>query len=97
MRIYYIYIMASLNNGALYIGMTNNLIRRVFEHKNELINGFTKQYKCKKLTYFESSNDVRSILEREKQLKHWSRSKKIALIKTINPNLIDLSASLEMT
>jgi len=97
MKDYFVYIMASANNGALYIGMTNNLTRRIYEHKEELVDGFTKKYKCKKLIYFESSNDVKAVLEREKQLKRWSRAKKIALIKTINSNLIDLSTSLEMT
>jgi len=85
------------HSGTLYIGMTNNLARRVFEHKNQLIEGFTKKYKCKDLLYYEQSNDVRIILEREKQLKRWNRAKKINLIKNINPGLKDLSATLEMT
>ena len=78
--------------GTLYIGMTNNLERRVYEHKNNLIDGFTKKYKCHRLIYFEPSNDVKVILEREKQIKRWSRTKKIALIKEINPAMKDLSA-----
>ena len=81
----------SSNSGVLYIGMTNNLERRVYEHKKELIEGFTKKYKCKKLIYFEESNDIQSILNREKQLKKWSRQKKIDLINTINPEMKDLS------
>lgn len=93
---YYLYIMASIRE-VLYIGVTNNLNRRVYEHKNELIEGFTKKYKCKKLVYFESSNDIRVILNREKQLKKWNRSKKLWLINTINPGHKDLSTSLEMT
>jgi len=93
---YYLYIMASIGE-VLYIGVTNNLTRRVYEHKNGLIDGFTKKYKCKTLLYFESSSDIRVILEREKQLKKWSRDKKIWLINTMNPGHKDLSTSLEMT
>lgn len=93
---YYLYIMASISD-VLYIGITNDLPRRVYEHKNELIEGFTKKYRCKKLIYFESSNDIRVVLEREKQLKKWNRSKKLWLINTINPEHKDLSTSLEMT
>ena len=83
--------MASYNE-VLYIGMTNNLIRRIHEHKNELVDGFTKKYKCHSLLHYESSNDVNVILEREKQLKRWGRTKKLALIKETNPELKDLSA-----
>ena len=90
-KIYYVYIMASISD-VLYIGMTNNLERRVWEHKNNLIDGFTKKYKCHKLVYFESSTDVKSILGREKQLKRWSRIKKLALINETNPEMKDLSA-----
>jgi len=90
-KTYYVYIVASFN-GVLYIGMTNDLNRRIFEHKSELIPGFTQKYKCHSLVYFESSNDVKVILEREKQLKRWGRIKKIELIKSINPEIKDLSA-----
>jgi putative endonuclease len=83
--------MASLGD-VLYIGMTNDLDRRVFEHKNEIIDGFTKKYRCHKLVYFESLSDVKSILEREKQLKRWGRAKKMNLIKLMNPEMKDLSA-----
>jgi len=93
---YYLYIMASIGD-VLYIGVTNNMNRRVYEHKNELVDGFTKKYNCKKLIYFESSNDIRVILEREKQLKRWNRSKKLRLINMVNPEHKDLSTSLEMT
>lgn len=82
--------MASISN-VLYIGMTNDLNRRFFEHKRELIKGFTQKYKCFKLVYYESSNDVKVILEREKQLKRWGRTKKLSLIKETNPLLEDLS------
>jgi len=93
---YYLYIMSSKTR-VLYIGVTNNLIRRVYEHKNESVEGFTKKYQCKNLIYFEESCDINSILNREKQLKKWSRKKKIWLIKMKNPDLKDLSTSLEMT
>ena len=75
----------------LYIGMTNNLIRRDYEHKNEFIDGFTKKHKCKSLVYFERSNSIESVLEREKQLKRWSRTKKKELIESLNPAWKDLS------
>ena len=96
MKNYYVYIMAS-PSGVLYIGMTNNLLRRVYEHKNGIVEGFTSKYQCKMLVYYESSPDVSSILEREKQLKRWNRQKKLDLIYKINPNFEDLSISLEMT
>jgi len=84
-------------SGTLYVGMTNDLIRRAYEHKNHLILGFTDRYGCCNLVYFETSNDVKVILEREKQIKRWNRDKKITLIKTQNPFLKDLSTTLEMT
>lgn len=90
MKTYYVYIMSSASR-VLYIGMTNNLLRRIYEHKNELIEGFSKKYKCKRLVYFDQSNDVKSILEREKQIKRWNRKKKIELINTLNPEWEDLS------
>ena len=90
---YYVYIMSSIN-GVLYIWMTNDLNRRVYEHKNEVIDWFTKKYKCKKLVYFEIWNDIMEVIKREKQLKKWNRKKKIDLIKTINNNFRDLSLEL---
>lgn len=81
----------------LYIGVTNNLLRRIYEHKNGLINGFTKKYKCKRLIYYEESSEIKIILAREKQLKNWNRSKKVWLINKMNPDWKDLSTSLEMT
>lgn len=84
-------------SGVIYIGVTNNLTRRVFEHKNYLISGFTQRYKCKKLVYFEQSNNIKSIISREKQLKNWRREKKVYLIEKNNPEWEDLSISLEMT
>ena len=87
---YYVYIMAS-ERGTLYIGMTNDLLRRVYEHKQGLIEGFTKKYGCKKLVYFEKSEDVHEIIDREKQLKKWRREKKENLIKSTNPKWADLA------
>jgi putative endonuclease len=92
-KTYYLYIMTSLS-GVLYVGITNNLIRRVYEHKNGLIEGFTKKYKCHLLVYFEESNDVKSVIEREKQIKNWNRSKKENLINRFNPEWKDLSNSI---
>ena len=91
MNAYYIYIVASEKNGTIYIGITNDLERRVFEHKNEIIRGFTKKYKCKKLLYFEHYTEVEQAIAREKQLKNWHRDWKLNLIKIQNPNFIDLS------
>ena len=75
----------------MYIGVTNNLERRIFEHKHELIDGFTKRYHVHKLVYYEQTGDIRAALEREKQLKRWSRKKKNALVETLNPGWEDLS------
>ena len=96
MKTYYVYIMASFNR-TLYIGMTNDLVRRVYEHKNELIEGFTKKYKCKRLVYYELSNDVNAIIAREKQLKRWSRGKKVFLIEKMNPDWEDLSTNIGLS
>ena len=86
---YYIYIIAS-ESGTLYIGLTNNLSRRVYEHKEGITKGFTKKYECKKLVYFEEYNDIHEAICREKQLKNWNRKKKENLIKIQNPQWIDL-------
>ena len=90
MREYFVYILAN-KSGMLYIGVTNNLERRLFEHKNKLMDGFTKKYNINQLVYFESSTDVDAAIEREKQLKGLLRIKKIELIKTQNPKMLDLS------
>jgi putative endonuclease len=87
---YYIYILASKRNGTLYIGVTNNLIRRVFEHKNELIEGFTKKYGIKDLVYYEETDDMKTAILREKRLKTWKRNWKIKLIENFNPTWKDL-------
>ncbi len=87
---YYLYIMTS-ESGTLYTGMTNNLERRVYQHKNKLVEGFTKKYNVTRLVYFEVFGDVRDAIAREKQIKSWRRSKKIDLIKSMNPKWQDLS------
>jgi putative endonuclease len=90
MKQYYVYIMASKSK-VLYIGVTNNLMRRVYEHKNHLVDGFTKKYKVTKLVYCEQTNDVRTALSREKQIKGWLRRKKMTLVESTNPTWKDLA------
>ena len=90
MNQYYVYIMTNRSK-TLYTGVTNDLIRRVYEHKNKMVEGFTKKYNIMKLVYFEETSDVQAAIEREKQIKGWLRSKKIALIESKNPEWKDLS------
>ena len=90
MKRYYIYIMAN-GSKTLYIGVTNNLERRLYEHKHQLVEGFTNKYKLTRLVYFEEMPDVYTAIEREKHLKGWLRAKKVALIESINPEWRDLS------
>jgi putative endonuclease len=90
MKNYYVYILASNRNGTLYIGVTNDLIRRVYEHKNNLVKGFTSKYKVHQLVYYEQTHDIQSALNREKQLKKWKRKWKLELIEEMNPNWQDL-------
>jgi putative endonuclease len=78
-------------SGTIYIGVTSNLMRRVFEHKNGLLEGFTKKYKCKRLIYVEETNNICDAIAREKQLKKWRREKKVKLINSLNPDWKDLS------
>ncbi len=87
---YYVYILASKRNGTLYIGVTSNLIKRIYEHKNNLIEGFTKKYNIHNLVYYEITEDVNSAITREKQLKIWKRNWKIELIEKNNPEWKDL-------
>mgnify|MGYP000933784548 FL=1 len=87
---YFVYIMTNKSR-TLYTGVTNNLMRRVYEHKNKLVEGFTRKYNIQFLVYYESTSSVHSALEREKQIKGWLRAKKIDLINTINPGWKDLS------
>jgi putative endonuclease len=91
MRQYYVYILTNKTNKVLYIGVINNLVCRIFEHKNKLVEGFTKKYNLSKLVYYEVTNDIYSALEREKQLKNWHRDWKINLINSFNPVWADLS------
>ena len=90
MKSYYVYMLASKRNGTLYIGVTNDLIRRVYEHKQGLVEGFTKKYKVDRLVFFEDTNDVESAITREKRLKKWNRKWKIELIEKQNPEWKDL-------
>ena len=87
---YFVYILANKSNSVIYIGVTNNLVRRLYEHKNKLVDGFTKRYSVDKLVYYEMTSDVLSAIEREKQIKKWSRAKKNMLIETLNPNWQEL-------
>ena len=87
---YYVYVMTNRSK-TLYVGVTNNLVRRVYEHKQKLIRGFTALYNLTRLAYYESTSDVNSAIAREKQIKGWLRKKKIALIESTNPRWQDLS------
>ncbi len=86
----YVYIIANKRNGTLYIGVTSNLIKRVYEHKNELADGFSKKYKLHKLVYYEQHLNIEAAITREKQLKKWNRLWKLKLIESINPKWRDL-------
>ena len=90
MKNYYIYIITNKPKGTLYIGMTNNLVRRGYEHRTGLIDGFTKKYNLNRLVYFEVFNRVEDAILREKRLKKWNRQWKIDLIEKVNPNWDDL-------
>lgn len=94
MKRYYIYILASKRNGTLYTGVTSNLVKRVWEHKNDLVKGFTQKYKVHILVYYESAIDINSAIQREKQLKKWKRNWKLELIEKNNPDWRDLYPSL---
>ena len=86
----YIYILFNKKNGTLYVGVTSDLIKRIYEHKNKIIDGFTKKYAIDKLGYYEIYEDIESAIQREKQIKSGSRKKKIELIETMNPDWNDL-------
>jgi putative endonuclease len=87
---FYVYIMSSKKNGTLYIGVTSDLLKRVYEHKNNLVDGFTKKYGVHRLVYYEHTEDAESAIEREKSLKRWHRQWKIRLIEKQNPDWKDL-------
>ena len=95
MNSYYIYVLTNDWGNVMYIGVTNDLPRRLYEHRQELVDGFTKRYHVHKLVYYEETSDVRAALEREKQLKSWSRAKKDKLVETCNPDWHDLSRDWE--
>jgi len=88
---YYVYLLTNWNNKVMYVGVTSNLERRLYEHKNKLVEGFTKKYNVGKLVYFETTNDVMAAIEREKQIKKWRREKKNQLVMGMNPEWKDLS------
>jgi putative endonuclease len=90
MKNYFVYILASKRNGTLYIGVTNDLIRRVYEHKNDLVEGFTQKYGVHTLVYYEMFDDIENAILREKRLKKWNRKWKLELIEKDNPNWRDL-------
>ena len=89
---FWIYILTNRNHTVLYIGLTNSLVRRVWEHRHEVGANFTATYRCKKLIYYEHYSNVHEAIARESQLKRWSRSKKIELINRFNPSWLDLGA-----
>jgi len=90
MRQYYLYILASRPGGVLYVGVTNDLVRRVYEHKNGFVPGFTKRYHVHKLVYYEVYSSIHDALQREKNMKHWPRAWKTRLILQANPTWRDL-------
>ena len=95
-RVYYVYILASRIGGTLYIGVTSDLVRRVYEHREKLAKGFTEKYGVSRLVYFEQFGDVRAAILREKQMKRWRRAWKVRLIEEKNPNWDDLYPSIAL-
>ena len=87
---YFVYLMASGKNGTLYVGVTNDLIRRIYEHRNRLIAGFTSRYAVHRLVWFESTASVDAAIHKEKQIKNWKRAWKVAMIEESNPTWMDL-------
>ena len=94
-KIYAVYIMTNYSETSLYIGVTSNLPKRVWEHKNKVVEGFTEKYNVNKLVYYETTDSIESAIKREKQLKNWHREWKINLIKEMNPEFKDLSLDWE--
>jgi putative endonuclease len=93
---YFVYIIASARNGTLYIGVTNDLSRRSYEHREGLVEGFTKKYGVKMLVWYEEYSDIRDAIVREKRLKKWERKWKLRLIEEANPDWNDLSLTLQL-
>ena len=89
-RVYYVYILASRTGGTLYIGVTSDLVRRVYQHRKKLVKGFTERYGVARLVYFEQFGEVGAAIHREKQLERWNRAWKVRLIEEKNPNWSDL-------
>jgi putative endonuclease len=94
MRQAYVYILASKRNGTLYIGVTSNLVKRVYEHRTQCVDGFSSKYQVHKLVYFETCQDISAAIAREKQLKQWNRLWKMRLIEQFNPEWTDLYLAL---
>ncbi|MFQ5639108.1 MAG: GIY-YIG nuclease family protein [bacterium] len=90
-KTYYVYLLTNWNNKVLYVGVTNDLLRRVYEHKQKLVKGFTEKYNVNKLVYFEETNDVTVAIAREKEIKKWGRAKKNKLVEAMNSEWKDLS------
>lgn len=89
-KTYHVYIITNIANNVLYIGVTNDLQRRIYEHKNSLVEGFSKKYKVNKLVYYETTNDIKSAIAREKQLKSWRREWKMSLVRDKNSGFVEL-------
>jgi len=95
-KTYFVYILASKKNGTLYIGVTSDLVKRIYQHRNNLVAGFTKKYSVHNLVYFEQTSNVMSAIEREKNLKSWKRGWKLELIEKDNPNWDDLYSKISL-
>ena len=91
---YYVYLMASRKNGTLYVGVTSDLIKRVYQHRNGVVEGFTDRYAVHHLVWFESTDSVEAAIHKEKQMKNWKREWKVALIEKENPQWLDLYESI---
>ncbi len=96
MNTYYVYILTNKRNGTLYVGVTNNIERRVYEHEQGLVEGFTKKYGIHHLVYHEATNDINAAMQREKQIKKWNRKWKLKLIEKNNPHWKDLITELPL-
>jgi putative endonuclease len=94
MKKFYVYILCSKRNGTLYIGVTSDLVKRIYEHKNDLVDGFTKKYKVHHLVWYETHEATESAITRERQIKKWKRAWKLKLIEQNNPEWIDLYESI---
>ena len=87
---YYVYIMTNTYNKVLYVGVTNDISRRIYEHKQHAVKGFTQKYNVDKCVYYSSFNDIKEALANEKRIKGWTRAKKIELIKSVNPEMKEI-------